>query len=439
MKSSDHGDGADPHRSRPTRSQQPPQGGAPSDGTQRPEGETQPPQGGEHSEHSERREQGAHGAPSGGDGTTRPVGGPTTSEKSGTGPPQPPPAGPAPGAGTPPYGGGGPAQGGPPPYGAGPPPTGPDATSSAGPGETPPTGADASSPAGPGETPPTGPGASRSSGPGTTPPTGPGGSWSSGPGETPPTDPGPSWPSDPGAPPPTGPDASSPSGPGATPPPGSGSGGSPYDRPSGTGHGGPPPSGAGHGGSPYDQPPGAMPPPPPPYGGPGGGYGSAPYGAPDPRLAGMPPLAGLGRRLLARIIDALIVYVPFSIFLTLIGSIDDFGDTDATGTQYGWGLFGVLIYLVYEGLMLTRSGQTVGKKLMSIRVGMLENGAVPAGNPGWIRAAVYSLPQLVPCVGALFWLYNVLSCTWDKPYRQCLHDKAAKTVVVSTEGQRFTP
>ncbi|GAA2114486.1 hypothetical protein GCM10009802_13920 [Streptomyces synnematoformans] len=249
----------------------------------------------------------------------------------------------------------------------------------------------------------------------------------------------------PGAVPPTGPDATSSSGPGAVPPPGPGatssgaggtrpdgpgspSGGSPYDRPSG--------------GSPYDQPPGAMPPPPPTYGGGdtgGAGYGGAAYGAPDPRLAGMPPLAGLGRRLLARIIDALVVYIPVSVFLTLIGRIDDFGDSDATGSQYGWGLFGMLVYLVYEGLMLTRSGQTVGKKLMGIRVGMLENGAVPAGNPGWIRAAVYSLPQLVPCIGTLFWLYNVLSCTWDKPYRQCVHDKAAKTVVVSTQGQRFTP
>ncbi|MFK4273751.1 RDD family protein, partial [Streptomyces milbemycinicus] len=50
---------------------------------------------------------------------------------------------------------------------------------------------------------------------------------------------------------------------------------------------------------------------------------------------------------------------------------------------------------------------------------------------GWVRAAVYALPEIVPCCGFLFWLINVLWCTWDRPYRQCLHDKAAKTVVVS--------
>jgi hypothetical protein len=62
---------------------------------------------------------------------------------------------------------------------------------------------------------------------------------------------------------------------------------------------------------------------------------------------------------------------------------------------------------------------------------MLADGSIPRGNPGWFRAAVYALPQLVPCVGVLFWLFNVLYCTWDQPYRQCLHDKAARTVVVS--------
>ncbi|MBB1262261.1 RDD family protein [Streptomyces alkaliterrae] len=208
--------------------------------------------------------------------------------------------------------------------------------------------------------------------------------------------------------------------------------------PPGGGESTPPP---GASGSPYDSAP--PPPPPPPGGGapppPGGGYASHPYGenpyggaqgAGDP-LAGMPPLASRGRRLVARIIDWLIVGIP----LTLI-TAPFFGtfnwDTDNTGGQWGQGLLYVLVYLVYEGLMLTSRGQTLGKMAMKIRVGMLENGAVPAGSPGWTRAAVYSLPNLVPCIGTLFWLVNVLYCTWDKPYQQCVHDKAAKTVVVAS-------
>ncbi|MEF3113302.1 RDD family protein [Streptomyces chrestomyceticus] len=215
-------------------------------------------------------------------------------------------------------------------------------------------------------------------------------------------------------------------------------GGSPYDRPANaTPHGEQPPGGDPYGGS--APPPGSGPPPggmpPPPYGGdPYGGnpYGGQ-YGAADP-LAGMPPLASRGRRLVARIIDWIIVCVPVGLIMSGIVGGFDYWTTDGTqtGRQASVSLVTMLVYLVYEGLMLTSRGQTVGKMAMKIRVGMLENGAVPAGQAGWVRAAVYTLPEIVPCCGFIFWLVNVLWCTWDKPYQQCLHDKTAKTVVVST-------
>jgi uncharacterized RDD family membrane protein YckC len=163
-------------------------------------------------------------------------------------------------------------------------------------------------------------------------------------------------------------------------------------------------------------------------------YGPNPYGgaegAADP-LAGMPPLAALGRRLLARIIDALLIGVPMWLILWSLTDDWDVGENNGDGGSYLKQAIVLLVYFVYEGLMLSARGQTVGKIAMKIRVAMLGNGTVPHGSPGWIRAGVYSLPQLVPCVGFLFWLLNVLYCTWDRPYRQCLHDKAAKTVVVS--------
>lgn len=187
-----------------------------------------------------------------------------------------------------------------------------------------------------------------------------------------------------------------------------------------------PPPGAG-------VPPGGEPPPgypsaPPPSGEvPGAGRGA--YGVPDP-LAGMPPLASLGRRLVARIIDALIIGIPMS--LILWGVTGDRSYDDGSGGSYLQQAAIIIVYFVYDGAMLSARGQTLGKMAMRIRVAMLADGAVPRGNPGWIRAAVYSLPQLVPCFGFIFWLVNVLTCTWDRPYRQCLHDKAARTVVVST-------
>lgn len=189
------------------------------------------------------------------------------------------------------------------------------------------------------------------------------------------------------------------------------------------------------------------PPPPPggtgedPYGGgsPGGGpYGSGPYasnpygdmtGATDP-LAGMPPLASRGRRLLARIIDAVLIAIPVGL---IMGFAQGGWGSDDSGRTFGQQAVYTLVYLVYEALMLSNSGQTVGKKVMRIRVAVLADGAVPRGAPAWIRSVVYHLPPLVPCIGFIFWLMNVLFCTWDKPYRQCLHDKAVKTVVVATD------
>ncbi|MER7027216.1 MULTISPECIES: RDD family protein [Streptomyces] len=210
--------------------------------------------------------------------------------------------------------------------------------------------------------------------------------------------------------------------------PGPGRGGPEPGGPGGS-TGGPPPPGGPYGHDPY----GAGPHDRDPYGGRyadnpyGGGYGAA-----DP-LAGMPPLAGRGRRLVARIIDAIIIGVPMSLIMSSIVGWVDYTSTSNAETSKQATVSGVtmLVYLVYEGLMLTHRGQTVGKMAMKIRVAMLTNGSVPTTQAGWVRAAVYTLPEIVPCCGFIFWLINVLWCTWDKPYQQCLHDKAAKTVVVS--------
>ncbi|WFB09252.1 RDD family protein [Streptomyces sp. LX-29] len=223
-------------------------------------------------------------------------------------------------------------------------------------------------------------------------------------------------PSEAGGEPPSGGGAEPPSPP---PPPGSGAGGPRGAGPSWPGGAGPGEQGP-YGGGPYG----------------GGPFGGGPYGAPPPGgpygadpLAGMPPLGSLPRRLCARIIDALLVGIPLLLVVAFVrGGYDPYDPTDSTTMAVA----GSVVYFVYEGLMLSHSGQTVGKKLMRIRVAMLSDGAIPRGQAGWLRAAVYSLPELVPYCGFVFWLVNVLWCTWDRPYRQCLHDKAATTVVVST-------
>ncbi|MGW0734161.1 RDD family protein [Streptomyces sp. NPDC002851] len=204
------------------------------------------------------------------------------------------------------------------------------------------------------------------------------------------------------------------------PPDGSG-GGSPYDTPPG-GPGGPSgPGGPGEGGGPYGAPP-------PPYGGDayGGGYGGA-----DP-LAGMPPLADSGRRVLARLIDMVLVGVVVWLISLSFGGITF--DTDPEQVEFsesfGHSLLAAVLYTGYDTVLIAQSGQTLGKKWLGLRVANLDNGATPSMQTSLLRAGVLWLPFAFCC--ACVW--TAICGGWsffDKPYKQGLHDKAAKTVAVT--------
>jgi len=201
------------------------------------------------------------------------------------------------------------------------------------------------------------------------------------------------------------------------------------------------------GGSPYGNPPQYPTPtpypatPPTPVASPTGGgdpYGGRPYysSAGDPAGAvrpAMPPLGGLGTRLVARIIDWVILLVAGGVIATAVVLSSSIGNYYIVTVTV---LFAGLIGFVYEGLMLGRAGgQTLGKKAMRIRVAMLADGTVPPPGAAWMRSAVFWVPVILSgfCLPAVFSLVDILWCTWDRPYRQCLHDKAARTVVVRAD------
>ncbi|MFF3951640.1 RDD family protein [Streptomyces sp. NPDC001890] len=198
----------------------------------------------------------------------------------------------------------------------------------------------------------------------------------------------------------------------------------------------PPPSS----GSPYDSAP-PPPPPPPPYD--PGPYGGGPYGGPDP-LAGMPPLGEPGKRILARLIDFLIISIPLYLISLPWGGVvevsenngsdNDFGDVFSqtySGHQMIWSLIGLVVYVAYDTYFTHKDGRTIGKRLLKLRVAMLNDGRVPDTGAAFLRAVVLWLPALL-CCPCLWWLINIVLMFTDKPYRQGLQDKAAKTVVVQT-------
>ncbi|MFK0048149.1 RDD family protein [Streptomyces sp. NPDC090741] len=191
------------------------------------------------------------------------------------------------------------------------------------------------------------------------------------------------------------------------------------------------------GGSPYDRPPGGPPPPPPggPYGGSGG------YGMPDP-LAGMPPLADFGKRLGARIIDVVIVLVPLFLIQLAFGTnrynvetnkgedVSEVFTKSYSGSGLVMTLISIVLFVGYDWWFTKKDGRTIGKRALGLRVAMLNDGSVPQSGASLGRAAVLWLPALI-CCPCLWEIVLIVSILVDKPYKQGLHDKAGKTVVVS--------
>ena len=147
----------------------------------------------------------------------------------------------------------------------------------------------------------------------------------------------------------------------------------------------------------------------------------------------MPPLADSGRRTLARIIDLILVGIVVWLVTWPIG-VHEY-TVDSNKMEYGKGfaqsLVAAVLYIGYDTLMISKAGQTLGKKWLNMRVANLDNGSTPSVQTTLVRSAVLWIPFAFCC--ACIW--TAICGGWsyfDRPYKQGLHDKAAKTVVVST-------
>ncbi|WP_394431247.1 RDD family protein [Streptomyces sp. SGAir0957] len=227
-----------------------------------------------------------------------------------------------------------------------------------------------------------------------------------------------------------------------------------------------------------NNPYGQQPPQPNPYGQqapqgvpPQQGYGypqqpgqSQPYGAypqhpqqqgmPGPNngmgMPGVPPLASMGRRLCAQLIDGVLIGIVYIVFLA--PKFSDFIDAvqacDAGSSTYDTcvnnatsdfqsatlpiaGVF-MLVVLLYQVLMIAFVGATLGKLAVGIRVLKAETGAKPGIGGGFLRWIIPTVGSFACGIGALL-VY--LSPFWDKSgRRQGWHDKVASTVVVHVKG-----
>jgi uncharacterized RDD family membrane protein YckC len=198
----------------------------------------------------------------------------------------------------------------------------------------------------------------------------------------------------------------------------------------------------------YVVPPGAVPPGYPP------GYPRPVYLQPPPLAPNGQPLADFFSRLGAYLLDSLIMgaiasvfWVPLVIwwiisFVTQVETVQTSADgrlePNVRNADFAEFFLGYLL-LVAAMLLITwavsyvylveftwRTGQTIGKRVVKLKI-------VPADPAAERTRGMLAKRWLVEQVAALIPFFSYVDGLWqlwDKPLQQCLHDKAAKTVVV---------
>ncbi|MDG4822467.1 RDD family protein [Asanoa sp. WMMD1127] len=153
------------------------------------------------------------------------------------------------------------------------------------------------------------------------------------------------------------------------------------------------------------------------------------------------PLAGFGDRFLAYLIDSLIVgviafalYCPVTIFMILLPLTRDIDEGRITGGTMTLLVLGyatlvaiqiILGYLYFVEYQL-RSGQTAGKRVMSLRVLPVQpDQRLDRGILVRRYLVQFVAGSFVPFLGLIDGLWQL----WDQPLQQTLHDKAAETLV----------
>ena len=185
----------------------------------------------------------------------------------------------------------------------------------------------------------------------------------------------------------------------------------------------------------------------------------------EPRPHGL-MLAGAGSRLVARLVDVMAVLVLAAIanfwfamqfwqvmqpYLNAALAVAERGETSLEAQPVPPDSATLLVVLMtvvltavwfaYEVPASANSGQTLGKRLLGIKVVRLESEERLGFGRAFRRWGRLGLPTLLwYCCGVGF-LLQVIDCLFvaiDRPLRQALHDKAANTVVVRVP-RRSTP
>ena len=143
-------------------------------------------------------------------------------------------------------------------------------------------------------------------------------------------------------------------------------------------------------------------------------------------------LASRGKRLAAAVVD---IFIFFPLVLMIAQPLGLINISDPAKMQ-GFNLeqtiqllvIGQVLFLLVQGYLLHTQGQTIGKKLLKIKIVSLDDKLLGIGQLYFVRYLTFSLIAQIPYIGGLIGIVNVLFIFGKD--RRCLHDRLAGTKVI---------
>jgi uncharacterized RDD family membrane protein YckC len=143
-------------------------------------------------------------------------------------------------------------------------------------------------------------------------------------------------------------------------------------------------------------------------------------------------LASRGRRLAATLIDAVLV-PSLTIVLIMITDIVEDADDYLNNMWMLWVLLlAISSYLLLNGYLLWRNGQTLGKRLLGIAIVSTDSDNAVSAAPIWKLICIRALffPLLFALLPPFILLALIDQLFIFSKSRRCLHDLASGTIVI---------
>lgn len=162
---------------------------------------------------------------------------------------------------------------------------------------------------------------------------------------------------------------------------------------------------------------------------------SSPYSPPETPISApssSTDLASRASRLAAALIDALVSLVLLVPLMVSMGLFEGFPNVApiSKSTEAGLGILGFLIFLALHGRLLETSGQTIGKRLVGIRMVQLDGRPATFTQLVGRRYLPLAIIAHLPLGGFLSLVDAVSVFAGD---RRCIHDRIAGTKVVRVD------